>query len=359
MSDAVLLTGATGFIGQALLWRWLRNSDAKCDLLVRGRRDILPAQRIEDGLRESGEVDPTPWMKRVEVFDADVSRERFGLSASDYESIACRTTHIVHCAAAARFDLDLDEARRTNVGGVRNIIAFATLCPNLARVDYIGTAYVAGTRTGIIKEDDLDPSPQHRNTYEQSKFEAEGLLREWIPSLPISILRPSIVICDSHTGYASDHNGFYRALRMYLTGGLSTLPGYASSLLDLVPVDYVADAAFSLSRRAAKPGACYHLTAGPTNVATLGEIRDLASRYAGKPPFSLISPDEFAAMAAQVAARLPEDQGRAIREMALYMPYLMCENTFDNHNAVRDTGMSAPAVSTYFGRFVERILRGG
>jgi len=355
MSGELLLTGATGYVGQALLWKWLLNTDVRCNLLVRSRRGVSPASRAEAALREFG-GDPSPWLNRIEVFEADVSQEQLGLSQPDYELLTSRTTHIIHCAAAARFDLELEEARLTNVGGVQHILSFAAQCRNLTKLDYIGTAYVCGLRRGLIKESELDAGQQHRNTYERSKFEAEGIVREGMTRMPISILRPSIVICDSRTGYASDHNGFYRALRMYLKGGLTRLPGYPGSLLDLVPVDYVADACFSISNNRSSIGKCYHLTAGPENTTTLGEIQELASQYSGKAKFTLIPPQQFVGLVMQMQSRLSEEELKAMREMELYMPYLLCEHLFDNLHSVGDTGIQPPAVRTYFSKFVERIL---
>jgi thioester reductase-like protein len=356
MSGDLLLTGATGYVGQALLWKWLLNTDVRCNLLVRSRRNASPASRVETALREFG-GDPSPFMNRIAVFDADVAQENLGLNPADYETLTGRTTHIIHCAAAARFDLELEDARRTNVGGVQKILSFASQCRHLEKLDYIGTAYVCGLRKGLIQENELDAGQKHRNTYEQSKFEAEGVMREWMNRMPISILRPSIVICDSRTGYASDHNGFYRALRMYLKGGLAMLPGFPDSLLDLVPVDYVADACFAISKNQNSTGKCYHLTAGPENTTRLGEIRELASRYSGKTPFALIPPQQFVGMIQQMQAKLSEDDMKAMHEMELYMPYLLCEHLFDNSLCLSDSGIQAPAVRDYFGKFVERILR--
>jgi thioester reductase-like protein len=353
----LLLTGATGYIGQALLWKWLRNTDAACNLLVRSRRGTAPAHRVEDALREFGD-DPSPWKNRMTVLDADVSLDKFGLNPADYNVLTQKVTHIIHCAAAARFDLDLADARLTNVGGAKSILDFAAQCRRLQKVDYIGTAYVCGLRTGLIKESELDVGQQHRNTYERSKFEAETLVRDWFGRLPISILRPSIVICDSQTGYASNHNGFYRALRMYLKGGLAVLPGYTESLLDLVPVDYVADACFAISQNGDSIGQCYHLTAGPENATKLGEIQELSSKYSGKAKFDLLPPQAFLSMIAQMAAKLREEDLKAVKEMELYMPYLLCEHEFDSTNTVRDTGLRPPPVRAYFGKFVERILSG-
>jgi long-chain acyl-CoA synthetase len=357
MSEVIMLTGGTGFVGQALLAKWLRSTDAEFRLLARSRHEEPPVARVAKALQESTGEDPTLWMKRIKVLSADVSAPRFGLDQKEYDSLAEEATHVIHCAAAARFDLDLDEARATNVGGTRNVLEFGKRCGNLRKIDYIGTAYVAGKRSGLVYEHELDRGQEHRNTYERSKFEAERIVRDAMAELPITILRPSIVVCDSRTGYASNHNGAYRAMRMYLKGGGTALPGRPTSTIDLVPVDYVADAAYSISGNPHSLGGCYHLTAGPERSTTLEEIRNIASRASGLPPFDIIPPDAFAALVAKMSAVLPEGATKALKEMELFIPFMFCEVQFDNTNAIRDAGMQAPAIGDYFGRFVEYILQ--
>lgn len=358
MKGEIFLTGATGYIGSSLLLKWLDSTDIKLNLLVRSKHDEGPQDRIKRVLAEiSPDKDFSHFSKRIEVIGGDVSFARFGLEKSEYEMLAERVTHIIHCAAAARFDLQLDEARGINVGGAENILNFAEKCQSMRKIDYIGTAYVAGKRAGIIQEDELDKGQQHTNTYEQSKFEAEKLVRGYMNEWPITILRPSIVICDSKTGRASNYNGFYRALRMYSLGLLKVLPGRPSSLLDLVPVDYVAEATYLISINENSIGNCYHLTTGLDNMTTLEEIRDLASHHFGKEKFALIPPEEFNTYVAKTEGTLTEQERNMIEEIRLYMPYLTSELRFDNTNTVRDTNLDIPQVRSYFERMAEYMKR--
>jgi thioester reductase-like protein len=356
MAETLLLTGATGYIGTGLIQKWLDSTEARLVLLVRGKHDEEPGKRIMDALASLYPAnDIARFSARIEVVSGDVSFDRFGLDEKLYDELASRVSHIIHCAAAVRFDLELDEARRTNVGGTRNILDFARTCGALGRIDYIGTAYVAGKRTGIIHEDELNEGQEHNNTYERSKMEAEMLVRESMRELPITILRPSIVICDSRTGRASSYNGFYRALRMYWLGLLKVLPGNPSSTMDLVPVDYVTEAAHSIARNPASVGACYHLTAGLNNAIPLEEISELASLYFKKEKFTIVPPAEFAAYVSKMRDRLTEKELGVINEITLYMPYLTSELSFDNSNTVRETGLAAPPVRSYFGKMAEYI----
>jgi thioester reductase-like protein len=356
MTETVFLTGATGYIGASLLQTWLEKSDARLVLLVRGKHGEDPRKRIEGTLAGLSPVgDERRIEARIDVVEGDVSLARFGLDESRYRDLASRVSHIIHCAAAARFDLVLDEARRTNVGGTRNILDFGRACSALRRIDYIGTAYVAGKRTGVIREDELDKGQEHNNTYERSKMEAEKLVRESMHELPVAILRPSIVICDSRTGRASSFNGFYRAMRMYSLGLLKAVPGNPSSTMDLVPVDYVTEAVHSISNNPASVGACYHLTAGLKNALPLEEIAALASAHFGKEKFAIVPPEEFAAHVSKIRSRLGEKELGMINEIMLYLPYLTGELRFDNSNALRETGLEAPPVRLYFGKMAEYI----
>jgi len=209
MSKELLLTGATGFIGSSLLQRWLDSSDAHITLLVRAKRGKTPEQRARGLLDQLGASTDAPALaERISVVEGDLSRSRLGLADTDYESLAATIEHIVHCGAAARFDLQLEDARRTNCGGARSIVDLATRCRNLERLDYVGTAYVAGKRRGVIREEELDKGQDHNNTYERSKLEAEKLVRGAGARLPITIFRPTIVIGDSRSGHVSPVSAF-------------------------------------------------------------------------------------------------------------------------------------------------------
>jgi len=358
MPDTVFLTGATGYIGASLVEKWLTSSDANLMLLVRGKREESPEDRVRRLLAAlPAGAGVEGYASRVAVVSGDVTFDRLGLAEADYRGLASRVTHVIHCAAAARFDLELADARRINVGGTQRILDFARACPALRRLDYIGTAYVAGRRRGVIREEELDAGQDHRNTYERTKFEAEHIVRACMKELAIAILRPSIVICDSRTGRASSHNGFYRALRMYWLGALKALPGVPGGRLDLVPVDYVTDAVYAISTQANTAGACYHLTAGEGRATTLDEIAQLAGLHFGKEPFAIVEPRAFAAQAAMMRDRVAPEQRDLIDEILLYMPYLTSDLVFDDANTRRVTGLQTPPVRSYFDRMAEFIKK--
>ncbi|MFH1313836.1 MAG: SDR family oxidoreductase [Candidatus Eisenbacteria bacterium] len=357
MSGEVFLTGATGFIGSSLLKKWLDASDARITLLVRARSQEIPEQRIQSVLGELyPDSDTSVLAQRIAIVEGDVALDMLGLSAPEYAGLTRKTSHVIHCAAAARFDLELAEARRINVSGTHNILSLARRCKDLKRIDHVSTAYVAGTRTGIIREDELDCGQQHNNTYEQTKLEAEKAVRQSMADLPAAIHRPSIVICDSKTGRGSGHDAFSRVLKGYALGRIKMLPARPSVLLDLVPADYVADAMHSICANTKSLGKCFHLTAGLSNLTSFEEIRNLAAHHFQREPLTLVTPEEFSANVSKSAGKVSADELDLVNEIRLYMPYLTGDLRFDNANTMRATGLEAPRVSDYFGRMVEYII---
>src|SRR5205823_4457876 len=123
------------------------------------------------------------------------------------------------------------------------------------------TAYVAGTHNGVFAERDLDVGQSFHNSYEQSKFEAEQLVRAR-EDLPFTILRPSIVVGDRSSGWTSAFNVLYWPLRAFARGLFDAVPAIPTAPVDVVSIDYVADAIHELCQCPLAAGETYHLTAG-------------------------------------------------------------------------------------------------
>jgi nucleoside-diphosphate-sugar epimerase len=229
-------------------------------------------------------VEARRYRSRVEAIAADVTDPGFGLPADRLVQLARRVSRIVHCAASVSFTLPLAQARAINVGGTLRMLDFAELASangGLERYAHISTAYVAGTHTGRFAERDLDVGQRFNNSYEQSKFEAEQLVRAR-SGLPFTILRPSIVVGDRHSGWTAAFNVLYWPLRAFARGLFTEVPAVPSAPVDVVSIDYVADAVLALCDSPAGVGETYHITAG-AQASTMGEIAQLASRYFRRP----------------------------------------------------------------------------
>ena len=242
--------------------------------------------------------------------------------------------------------------------GTRRILELAELCRReggLARLTYVSTAYVAGTHVGVFDEDDFDTGQGFRNAYELSKFEAERLIRERARGLPVQILRPSIVVGERETGWTSSFNVLYTPLKAFARGAYCVLPADYDAPVDVVPVDYVADATYELS--AAGGDGTYHLVAGPAATTTLGKLADLASRRFGRRPPRPIPRGLYSRFIHPLAVRAARGRRRrALRQSEVFFPYFSMKVRYDDRRArerLEPRGIRVSPVELYFDRLID------
>jgi thioester reductase-like protein len=356
LAARLVITGATGFLGREVLKRLIeRLPEARFVLLVRAREGQTAEERVKGLLRDLLPADErdAAW-RRIEVHAADLTAERFGLSEAAYASTADAATHVIHLAATVRFDHALDEARRINVGGTERVIALAEeiRCRgSLRSFTYVGTAFVAGTRTGRIRENELDVGQGFRNTYERTKCEAEKLVRSRMDDVPTVIARPSIIVGDSRTGITTSFKTLYWPLKVYAKHRWRTVPGYPDAVVDIVPVDFVADAVVHLALDQKAIGRCAHLCAGADGSATIGEIGRFASEFFGIRPPRFFDPSFFLAVLRPILyATVWGKRRRVLKNGRLYAPYFRMRVEYDTTHAralLDPAGIRAPKVTEY------------
>ena len=192
MSGAILLTGATGFLGMDALARLIEREGEQIVVLVRARDDDEARERLETVLARLYDEPPAA-AAQVRAVRGDLLAPGLGLSVKDRERLIGSVNRIIHCAASISFQLPLAEAREINVEGVARVIELAREIAaggSLRRLVHVSTAYVSGRHAGEFGEEDLDVGQEFRNTYERSKNEAEQLLRG-AGDLPLAIARPT------------------------------------------------------------------------------------------------------------------------------------------------------------------------
>jgi thioester reductase-like protein len=215
----VLLTGAAGVVGNALLARW------------RHHRVVCLVHRTT--VARNAEARP------VEVVSGDLGRPDLGLDADVRRRLVEKVDAVVHCAAVTDFNADPVEVDRINVGGTRAIVDFAAEAN--ATVHYLSTAFVARADHALEDTGDAaaDPGP-----YLASKRSAEQVIRS--AGVPATIVRPSVVIGDSRTGEMAKFQGLHTLATAILRGTLPLVPLRVDDRIDMVPQDRLADAITSL-----------------------------------------------------------------------------------------------------------------
>ena len=131
-----------------------------------------------------------------------------------------------------------------------------------------------------MSEDDLTDAFGFGSPYEQTKYEAERLVRDAGSELPVTVVRPSMIVGDSRTGDIKTFNTFYTPLRLFLSGKLRIIPARRDLRVNIVPVDYVADAIVSLTFDPRAVGTTVHLTTPTDELPTAGDVLAFARRWA-------------------------------------------------------------------------------
>jgi nucleoside-diphosphate-sugar epimerase len=329
MVPPILLTGATGFLGMQVLDRILEETDRPVLACVRAT-DAVSAQRRVAGTLETlyGSSDRHPG--RVRAIPADITLPAFGLDPAAWSRLAHECGAIVHCAASVSFGLELAEARAINVGGTLQVLALARRARAegaLERFVHVSTAYVAGDTEGLFTEAHRDVGQGFRNTYERTKLEAELAVAGALDELGGVVVRPSIVVGERASGWTASFNVVYPPLRAFSAGSIEVVPGRPEGIVDIVPVDYVADAIAQVLLRRTDVGGTLHLVAG-RHATTIGALAGMAAARLGRPaPRFGPAPEGFGRLVPyfDVAARFDDARARTVLAPAGITPSPVAE----------------------------------
>uniref|UniRef100_A0A1I8M430 Fatty acyl-CoA reductase n=1 Tax=Musca domestica TaxID=7370 RepID=A0A1I8M430_MUSDO len=271
---AIFLTGATGYLGKALVEKLLRScSDLKkIYLLMRPKKGKSPEERLKelvdsvlfDKVREQHSLD---WViSKVKLIAGDVMEPQLGISPEDIEILRNEVSIVVHCAATVRFDEALRNAVFLNVRGTRYMLDLASTFKNLNVFWYVSTTYCHVHIDNLYEKPYDPPADPHSiikmcemlsdkdvadaekcimgnipNSYSYTKSLAEALVVERFGKMPAGIIRPSIVIPplrEPIRGYTDNMNGPIGILLGAAKGVIRTMYIREEGYGDMVPLDF-------------------------------------------------------------------------------------------------------------------------
>jgi nucleoside-diphosphate-sugar epimerase len=361
---AIFLTGATGFLGSHLTARLLLEG-REVKVLARSSKDLCAKDRVEATLRDVG----VKHFENLTVVEGDISLPGLGLNDRVRHEIALSVEEVWHCAASLSFqEENRADIFQMNVDGTRQVLDLVKMVPT-HRLHHVSTAYIAGNRSDVALENEIDVGQTFRNPYEESKCQAELIISEAhrAGAVTASIYRPSIVIGDSKSGRVTHFHGVYAFIRGLWTAlermrrrasytrsasatarslneGPVHLPlrvlGSANQTLNFVPIDYVVDAMYEISRRGDSAGKTYHLS-NPIPTANSLWLPNIC-RVLGVEGIRLVGESSF--------MKTPMTKMEALfqKQMTFYYQYLQGEPRFDclrTREALKNTGIQCPRMT--------------
>ncbi len=364
------VTGGTGVVGSAVVARLLAEPATRIQLLVRADSEEALRRRMHGLHRYWGIEDAPEKQARIQALRGDAAAPGFGLAPADHADLAARATHVIHCAGAVRMNLPIEAARHMAVGSAHNILALARHLRGrglLEKVEFISTVGVGGRCAGALREGWVDTRRAFHNTYEQSKAEAEALMRDAIEQqgLPITVHRPSMVVGDSGSGRVLNFQVFY-FLCDFLAGRrtLGIYPPLGDAMVDVIPVDRVAEAVVAAGNDAGTRGRIFHLCSGPNRSMSLQALKTLVramyAHFGQSARTDVTLPaGVYRGLARAASWVAPASQRRALATLPVFLDYLSSRQSFCNDGYLQwlgTRGLALPAASRYLPSVLEHYL---
>ncbi|PWW62470.1 type I polyketide synthase [Actinokineospora spheciospongiae] len=255
---AILLTGATGFVGAFLCAELLQRTKATVHCLVRAADEAAGLERVRAKLDSFGLTGP--WQSRLKVVIGDLSKPLLGLGQERFTELAGQVDAVHHCGAWVNFVRPYRALKASNVLGTQEVLRFATTV-RLKPVHHVSTlAVLAGaflTDARVISENDPLPPPiGHDTSYSQSKWVAEGLVDiARSRGIPVSVYRAGGVLADSRSGATNADDYVTKVIQGCVQLGLAPSRRYA---LSVGTVDHLVRMIVELSLRPEGLGRNYH-----------------------------------------------------------------------------------------------------
>ena len=369
------VTGGTGFIGRFLIGNLLKR---KGSIHVLVRKASL--KKFDAMVKKQG-WDP----KRVIAVPGDMTAANCGLTAAQVRALTAKIQHFFHLAAIYDLTASAAEQQAANIDGTQHALDLAAAL-KVKCFHHASSIAAAGLYPGVFREDMFDEAEGLDDPYLRTKHESEGLVRaekrvKW------RIYRPGMVVGHSKTGEMDKIDGpyyfftFLKKLREMLPPWMPTL-GIEGGRINIVPVDFVADAIDHIAHKPKLDGHCFHIT--DPEPQRVGEVLNTFARAGHAPEMTMrIDARMFAFVPGGVrmaVGNLPPVKrfvGMLLRDFKIpkeVLKFITYPTRFDNREterALKGSGITVPKLDDYAWRlwdywernldpdlFIDRSLKG-
>jgi thioester reductase-like protein len=347
---AIFLTGSTGYIGAHIAANLLTDSSEPLNLLVRAKDEQEGRERLWRSLQLH--LDFPQFREyldtRIRIFRGDLTDAKFGLGDDEYARLVHTTESVVHCAASLNRKSE-KSCMNVNLRGTLEVVQLAQRARDqhgLRRFSHVSTVAVAGQRANEVVQEDssIDWNRSDYDPYARTKKFCEHMVHQLLPDVQRTIFRPSIVLGDSRR---PETNQFDMVRAFVFLAGLPVLPFRPTDKIDIVNVDFVANAVSTLHQKPDPEHTIYHLSSG-TSSETFVQLTDALAKATGKrgPMFVPKFEKSTSKMVNALAGKAGKIGGLA-NLLKVFLPYLVWNTVFDNTRATTELGVKPVPFSQY------------
>ena len=209
-------------------------------------------------------------------------------SAADLRKLKGKVDHFFHLAAIYDLQASADDQQAANVDGTRNAVEFATAIA-AGCFHHVSSIAAAGLYEGVVPRGHVRGGRGARPSVFPHQARRRGVVRRECKR-PFRIYRPGFVVGDSKTGQIDKIDGPYyffksiQKMREILPPWMPTI-GIEGGRINIVPVDFVADALDYLAHKKGLDGQCFHLTDPEPH--RIGEVLNIFAKAAHAPQMTM------------------------------------------------------------------------
>ena len=351
---AYFVTGATGFIGQFLVRNLLQRRQPIYVLVRKSSVKKLDALRAQWGATD----------KDVIAVVGDLARKNLGVADAEVKKLKGKIDHMFHLAAIYDLKASAEDQQAANVEGTRHAVQFAQAA-SVGCFHHVSSIAAAGLYDGVFREDMFEEAEDLDHPYFKTKHDSEAIVRD-VCKRPFRIYRPGFVVGDSKTGYIDKIDGpyyffrFLQKMRHYVPQWMPML-GIEGGRINIVPVDFVADALDHIAHKKGLDGKCFHLT--DPDAHRIGEVLNIFAKAGHAPQmtmrlnarmfgfipapilygFGSLSPIKRMVRAVLTDLGIPKD----------VFQFINWPTRYDNREAakaLKGSGISVPPLASYAGK---------
>lgn len=338
----ILITGSTGFLGGAVVASLIKNHQDSLFLLVRANSAEEGCHRVQANLKNFGLTESQ--IRRItpaDIIPGDLSCPQDFIEDNRLDEV----THVINCAAVASFGNN-PSIWKVNVDGTFLFAQRMSRVETLEKFIHVGTAMSCVPQpNSLVTENSLNSTrEQHVVEYTWSKAAIEKKLTESLENFPLVIARPSIVVGHSDHGCLPSASIFW-VFRMVLMLGKFTCG--LQDRIDVIPVDYCADALVMMLDAKNVVNEVIHISAGTHSSVTFAEIDQAMAKASGKKALGVdyqrVSYKQLSASRKSFKTVFgPCNERIVLRAMKLYGHFSQLNVVFDNTKLL-NLGMQEPS----------------